>query len=125
MNRETRIWLLCHLYPVYLVCHMQFADWCDICTAIFNIMPILFVSLIINTWIKSSHIRLCHNEKLSLYLFIYFFVIVHIYYAACALIGQSLKGKIWIIHNNAYFVYFCIFICIFYFIARAKQRWNQ
>lgn len=122
MNRETKIFLLCHAYPVFLACHMQFLDWRPIFAALFNIVPIFFVSLLLQTWIKTSHIRLCQSERRSLFLFIYFFIIVHIYYAACAMIGGTKAGDLWIISHNAYFFYFAIFILSFYIISYSARK---
>lgn len=124
MSRETKTFTTAHLYPLYIVMHMQFGDWCAVCTAIFNIAPIFFVSSFFTIWINSSHIRLSRSEKRSLYFFVYFFIIAHSYYAICALIQNNPAGQIWIIKHNAYFVYFVIFIALFYFFQRAKQQWQ-
>lgn len=122
MNRQAKIFFLTHLYPVYIVCHMQFGDWGKACTAIFNIVPIFFLLMLVQVWIRTSNIRLCDNEKRSLYLFIYFFMIAHLYYATCAIIGGTIKGDIWIIKHNLYFVYFAIFITIFYILNYSVKR---
>src|SRR5882757_3425513 len=93
MSREQKIFAICHLYPLYILGDMIFLDWTPICTAIFNIAPIFFVILLVREWIKASHLRLSLLEEKSLYVFAYFFTIVHCYYAACALIMRSEVGK--------------------------------
>ncbi len=122
MSRGIKIFLITHLYPVYLVLHMKYADWCTMCTFIFNVTPIFFVSLLLQIWISTSAVKLTYPERLNLWLFIYFFAIVHIYYGICALIMNSVSGAYWIKEHNSYFTYFIIFMFTFYLVCRARKR---
>gem|GEM_PF-7064333 len=85
-------------------------------------MPIFFVSMLLSIWIKTSNVKLSYPERINLWLFIYFFFIVHIYYGICALIMDSESGALWIKQHNSYFTYFVIFMFTFYLMCRARKR---
>lgn len=122
MSRATKIFGICHLYPIFMVLHMQFLDWSKVPMVLFYIIPTFFVCLLVHTWIKTSHIRLRASERRSLYLFIYFFLLLHTYYCVCTLISGTTKGDIWILEHNLFFFYFAIFISIFYTINYCVNR---
>lgn len=122
MNREGKLHLICHLYPVFMVCHMQFLDWSPINLALWNIVPVACVVILLQAWMNSSNIRLCDREKRSLYVFIWFFIVIHVYYAICGFIGESTAGKLWILKHNLFLFYFAIFISLFYIIYYLVNR---
>lgn len=122
MNREAKIHMVCHLYPIFMVCHMQFLDWSSLNLAIWNIIPTAFVVWLIRLWMHSSNVRLSDREKRSLYVFMWFFVIIHIYYAICGFVGKGTAGEIWILKHNLFLFYFAIFISIFYITYYCVKR---
>jgi hypothetical protein len=122
MNRSAKIFAACHLYPIFMVLHMQFLNWDKIPALLFIVIPTFFVCILVHIWIKTSHIRLCASERRSLYLFIYFFLILHIYYSVCTVLGGTKTGDLWILKHNLFFFYFAIFISIFYTLYYCVNR---
>lgn len=114
MTRVAKIFGICHLYPIFMVLHMQFLDFSKGSMLLFYLIPTFFVCLLVRTWIKTSHLRLCASERRSLYLFIYFFLTLHVYYCICTNISGTTKGDLWVLKHNMFLFYLCIFMAIFY-----------
>lgn len=122
MSRQTKIFAICHLYPILMALHMQFLDWSKVPMVLFYVLPMFFVCILVQIWIKTSHKRLCASERRSLYLFIYFFLMLHVYYCICTILSGTTKGDLWILKHNLFIFYIFIFISIFYIITYCVNR---
>jgi hypothetical protein len=119
MNRQARLFIITHLYPLAMVSHMKFGDWCTRCQLIFNFAPFIFIFLIIAEWKNTSGIKLHWAERQSLNYFVFSFAMFHLYYCACAL-----SSKEWVKAHNNYFFWFILLTGVFYIFTYAYRKWQ-
>ena len=122
MSRQAQLLFLTHLYPVFACLHLQFGGGSVLSTAMFFIIPGFSICAILYIWIKSSHRKLADGEKRSIWFFVYFFLVLHCYYAICVLASMNNTGRGWILEHNSFLFYFLCFILIFYTLSSVTKR---
>src|ERR1700739_1095119 len=112
MSRQSKIFILCHAYPLFLICQLQWrlGDF------IYTVAPMCFIIPMFLIW-RDNSVKLNTTEKRSLNFFLYFFSIMQGYYVFC-IFGNTE----WIADHNFYFAYFLVFVLIFYTLSSVTKR---
>src|ERR1700676_869070 len=104
-GRELKIFLLTHLYPIYIVLNLQY--WLG--EVVFNSVPPILVCLLLYQ-LASTNLKLNSNEKRSIYFMVIFTAFTQLYYLICiSAIRNPIKGIVWIRQHNIYTFTFIIF----------------
>lgn len=120
MNRAGKLLLLTHGYPLFMVCHMQWGNSSLFSNILFQVIPVLFIFLLIGEWKMTSNKKLVWHERQYLNYFIFCFVILHFYYIAC-----FFEGKEWIERHNQYFFWYGVITTLFYTYIHVKRKINR
>lgn len=116
MSRQAKIIIVTHLYPLYIICNLQWrlGDF------VYTISTYLFPLILIYLWRTGNSVRLNNLEKRAIEFYIYFFILMGVYCCIC-----EIANPLWIAEHNYYLVYFICFILIFYTLNRATERWIE
>ena len=115
MSRKSKLFFICHFYPLFMACHLQFGNGHLLSNLLFVLVPLVCFVLLISIWINSSVIKLQSDEKSYLTFFVYFIIALNTYYVACYLFSEV--GKIcWIEKNNQFMIYYIVLVSVFYFV---------
>jgi hypothetical protein len=116
MSRGTKLFLLTHLYAIFIVWFMECCDWCIRCSLMFYLVPSVLICLIIDVIQAALH----RIDQLYCNFLKYFVVWVNVYYTICAYkksVDSSPGHKVYLAWVNAhtnFFLYFVILVIIFY-----------
>lgn len=127
MNREARIFLITHGYPLFACAQLELGYkllGSTLDELLFNIMPGLFSLLIVFEWIKRSNIKLSKFEKRCFWYFIISVALFHLYYCICTIMNATGNHN-WVINHNLQFTIFILITVIFYLYAYSNEikRW--
>jgi hypothetical protein len=113
MSRQSKILILSHLYPLYIIADLQ---W-ELGDLIFNVLPFFIYGLLMYVWLRTSIIKLNKIEKNSLGFLIIFQCTFSIYYEFCTLMTKYIDCDKWVKEHSGYMLYLVIFIATFYSIS--------
>lgn len=117
MSRAFRLFLITHGYPLAMVCHMQWGNKSGVSKILFQVIPIVFVFLLIAEWVRTSSIKLGRQERHYLDYFSFTFIMLHIYYIIC-----YFEGKEWTDKHNQYFFWYGIITTVFYITIHVYRK---
>jgi|GEM_PF-3071020 hypothetical protein len=114
MIRDAKLFLLTHLFVLYIVLDLQYGYlFVNVSHLAYNILPPVFYCYFLYMWITTSHLKLSKQEKSNIKTFIWFASVLNVYSCLCILVGNKTSaGREWLMNHNGYLIIFFIFIVI-------------
>ena len=117
MSRPLKLFIITHLYPLFMVCHMKFGNSGLFSILLFQVVPIVFVFGLLAEWKATSSIKLAWYERQYINYFIFCFCILHLYYVACLL-----ESPAWVKTHNQYFFCYGLITFTFYTYIHVARK---
>ena len=116
-NRGNKIFLLTHGYPIFIILHLYFGDWCRRCQVMYAVAPILCFGGLLYIWLKTSREWLQWSEKFNVAYLIYIMTALAGYYILCI---YSLPK--WVYDHNVQMAAFIFLTAVFYLLFYRKLK---
>jgi len=121
MSRSAQILIYTHAYILTMICQLHFGNKELLSQVSFNVLPIIFIFLLLGLWKRTSSIKLTWHERQFINYFIFCFAILHFYYIACFF--EINTGNVgWIRVHNQYFFYYGLVTTLFYTFINVARR---
>ena len=108
MTRRKGIFIITHIYPVWITTHLILGDWSRPSQLAFNIVPLIIFGGLLTIWAKSKT-PLQHPEKICIYYLVFMLFCISVYYNICVMSNAE-----WVTSHNTQAAGFIFLQLIFY-----------